>query len=368
MHSIVLNSIITNNMNKENIKKINCCEFLLHEIAFYKNTIRPCCSFSIEDDGDITPFVNNFNGNVQNISTYFDIRNNFIKTFYEGNKPVCYNGCTIFQNSNDDSSIKLTNIVISHRTKCSCNCFYCEQSYFQEDKEVKKALLNSRVPYDIKPSLKFLMDNNYIAEGCRFLICGGECSEYPKDELSWLIYFILSNQGKILFLSSGINYCKEIEQALKISDSVFKVSVDSGTKETYEKIKQIKAYDRVWNNIKQYIANTKKYKKGKIELKYILIPDVNDNKKEIEAFVSKCREVECETIVLDIEHKWLAKNREAVKENQNVKDCLNYFFDLAGGGGYMPKIFVSIEGVEEPLIWSLIDLKYNYKQEILNGI
>lgn len=347
----------------ENIKPNKCCEFLLHEIAFYKDTIRPCCSFSIEDDNDITPFVNHFDGDIEKIKNYFKVRNEFIKTFREGGKPVCYPGCTIYQSSKEnDNSIKFTNIVISNQTKCSCNCMYCEQAEYGQNPEYK-AKMNARKPYDIKPALKFLMQNDYIEKNCRFLICGGECSEYPKDELEWIVYFVLLNEGYILFLSSGLNYSPAIEKALKVSDSVFKVSVDSGRKETYEKIKRIKAYDRVWANVKRYIENTKHYNRGKVELKYIIVPGMNDNKEEIKAFIDKCREINCSYIVLDIEHKWIADNKETIRSNQKIKDCLNYFFEEAWRGGQInEKISVSIEGVEEPLIWSLVDPKYNYKQ------
>ncbi|MBE7704882.1 MAG: radical SAM protein [Cyanobacteria bacterium SIG29] len=332
-----------------------CCEFLLHEIAFYKNTIRPCCSFSIE--GDITPFVNNYNGEIDKIQEYFSKRDAFIEKTKQNIALPCFNNCTIFESPrNSDYSTALTNIIISNRTKCSCNCIYCEQAAFGENEEFKKQM-NQRKPYDIKPILEYLKNNNYIAPNCRFLICGGECSEYPEEELKWLVYFILFHKGHIMFLSSGLNYSKEIECALKTSDSVLKISVDSGTKETYEKIKRIKAYDRVWNNIKRYVSAIEEYDKGRVDLKYILIPGVNDNEEEIDAFLEKCTQVNCKSIVLDVEHRWLSQNKSNLENFVNIKHCLNYFFR----NSQKKQIFVSIEGVEEPFLWSFVDKEFNYK-------
>ena len=48
--------------------KNECCEFLLHQIAFYNDVIRPCCSFSIEKNG---LFKKNYSGNIEGIKEYW---------------------------------------------------------------------------------------------------------------------------------------------------------------------------------------------------------------------------------------------------------------------------------------------------------
>ncbi len=335
-----------------------CCEFMLHQIAFYKDTIRPCCSFSIQ--GDITPFINNYNGEINEIKNYLEKRQNFIKIFQDGGKPECYNGCTTYQEckDNDEISFKLNNIIISNHTKCSCNCMYCEQAEFGQNKKLK-TYLNTRIPYDIKPILLHLRANNYIEENCRYIICGGECSEYPKGELEWLIYFCMHTKGNLLLLSSGINYSNAIEKALKSSESILKISVDSGTKPTYERIKRVKAYDRVWKNIKNYIKSSENNSKSRVELKYILLKDINDNKNEIDKFLKKCEDVNCRFIILDVEHQYIKANKYNETAKKEISELLNYFFSEVSK--YPNHPFISLEGVEEDWLWSLVDDKYNYK-------
>ena len=246
---------------------IKCCDFLVHEIAFYKDSIRPCCSFSIE--GDKTPFVNDYKGDIEKFKLYLEKRSFFIKQFQEGEVPFCYPKCTTYEPKKDDkTSFQLKNIIISNYTKCSCNCIYCEQAAYGRD-EVYKKWLNNRACYDVKPLLLYLRNNNYIEENCRFIVCGGECSEYPEGELDWLVYFSKICNGSLLLLSSGINYSSSIESALKSGQTVLKISLDSGTKETYEKIKRVKAFDRVCKNIEDYSKNIISENNSRIELKYI---------------------------------------------------------------------------------------------------
>ena len=115
---------------------VKCCDFLVHEIAFYKDSIRPCCSFSIE--GDITPFVNNFNGDIVDFQKYLQKRNEFIDIFNKGNIPVCFEKCTKFIPSKTENiDFKLSNLIISNYTKCSCDCIYCEQASYGLDKQYK---------------------------------------------------------------------------------------------------------------------------------------------------------------------------------------------------------------------------------------
>lgn len=336
--------------------KQQCCEFLLNQIAFYNDAIRPCCSFSIEKNN---LFSHNYNGDIEGIRKYLDIREDYIKAFINGQPPACYKGCTIFSTGEEvdqNYSFKLKTIIISHRVYCSCNCIYCEPSSYGNKEH--RLELNKAKSYDIKPILNYLKDNNLIERNCRFLLCGGECSEYPEEELAWLLYFALSIDGEVLMLSSAIKYSPLIAEVLKIRNNVLKISVDAGTKETFEKVKRVKAFDLVWKNIERYISVQKKYnaKNSYVELKYIIIPEVNDTIEEAKAFIKKCRDVNCEYVRLDVEHEWLSKNKYNQDMHSNVKKIINYFFDNLYND---ETIKIDFEGVEKDWLWSFVKDKYN---------
>ena len=126
--------------------------------------------------------------------------------------------------------------------------------------------------------------------GCHFIIGGGECAEYPKEELKWLIDFVFSINGSIEFLSAGIT------KALEKGETKLKVSVDAGYKKTWEKIKRVKGFDNVWNNLKKYIKAEKKNPNAHVTIKYIIIPGINDNLKEVKEFIKRALKIGCKSM------------------------------------------------------------------------
>jgi pyruvate-formate lyase-activating enzyme len=78
---------------------------------------------------------------------------------------------------------------------------------------------------------------------------------------------------------------------------ILQISPDSGTKETYLKIKGQNGYERVWQNIKKYC----KYPKN-VFVKYIIF-SFNSDKEEIIQFVQKCIESGVKNIVISPEAK-----------------------------------------------------------------
>ena len=98
---------------------------MLNQIAFYKDAIRPCCSFSIEKH---KLFSDKFGGSQKEIENYFNIRDAYVKMFLNGEIPPCYKDCTIYEPVDErlKQSSKFDNIIVSNRSKCSCNCIYCE--------------------------------------------------------------------------------------------------------------------------------------------------------------------------------------------------------------------------------------------------
>ncbi len=337
--------------------KYNCCEFLLHQIAFYNDKVRPCCSFSIEKNN---LFSDIYEGDLGGIEKYLLIRKKYIEMFKNGEKPPCYNGCTLYSNiTSDNDSFKLNNLIISHRTYCSFSCIYCEPSTGDDKK--RKEIINAKKIYDIKPILLELRNCNLIEKGCRFLICGGECSEYPKIELAWLLYYSISNDCSLLLLSSGVNYSNEIASILKINNSVLKISVDAGTKDVFYKIKRVDAYDKVWRNIERYISVTQKYKgtNSRVELKYIIIPGINDTITEVDAFIKKCKQAECKYVRIDVEHAWIAQNKYKKDTQESVSKIINYFFDKLYNDN---EIKIDFEGVEKDWLWDFVKNKYQIGQ------
>ena len=70
-------------------------------------------------------------------------------------------------------------------------------------------------------------------------------------------------------------------------------SLDSGTRETYKKIKQVDCLDKVVENLKKYPLE-----KANLRLKYIFLEGVNDNEEDVNGFYNIVKEVNCKAIMI----------------------------------------------------------------------
>lgn len=302
--------------------KFKCCESILSHLVINPNDIQFCCSTF---DKKLILW-DKYDGSLIDINDYIEKRNTYIKNCKSGNIPEICLECPFLQEKEWDESLGFKDISASNRTKCSCNCTYCIISV-GGDAEIKKSL-NSFEPYDIKPVLEHLRKNNMIKPGCNLVIGGGDCSEYPKGELEWLVYFASITKCFLTLLSSGIFYSKAIEQALTAENCELKVSVDAGAKAVYEKIKRVKAFDKVWENLAKYIKSSEKNPQSNVIIKYIIIPGVNDTMEEAKAFLDKCTEVKCKNISINMEFYWMNENFDKPL-SENLKNTLLYFHNVA---------------------------------------
>ena len=308
-----------------------CCHYLLHQIVLSYGAIHPCCSNTIVSTNSQLQL--DYYGELIDINEYIKNRQVYVDAFSKGDLPACYKNCTLYQPCENISEKVYFDIInVSNRTNCNCNCIYCDLR--DNGNQQKKHELDKRPPYDIHPDLNDIKNQNLIASQCEYFISGGEVSEYPKEEIEWLLFFALSNNCNIQLMSSGIKFSPEIAKILSVATVNFKISPDSGTKETYEKVKRVKAFDVVWKNIASYIKAAENNKKAEIEIKYVLIPGLNDNIDELNSFVNQCRKVKAKNIVVDIEHFWLysKSNKEiplslinAVKYFENIRNNSSEF-------------------------------------------
>lgn len=300
--------------------KFKCCEWALYYLVINSNDLTYCCqSFDKQ-----LKFMEHYNGEKIDIEKYLQNRKEYIEKCKRNEFPeVCRNCPTLVEREWDETA-GFIDVNISNRTKCSCDCIYCIISGGGQS-EIKKEL-NTKSTYDVKPMLTDLKENNMFKKDCHFIIGGGECAEYPDGELKWLIDFCYSAGGYIEFLSAGITYSKDIENALKSGKSRLKVSVDAGTKQVWEKIKRVKGFDLVWKNLKNYIKAEKKNKNKNslVTIKYIIIPGLNDNEKETKEFIKRCNKIGCKSIEVNLEFYWMSENYDK-PISDNLKNTLMFF-------------------------------------------
>lgn len=293
--------------------KFKCCESLMHTMNFQPRSLMACAY----------TYFDFYNGEIFSLEKYKEARDKMTDKLKNGEIPKFCQTCGVLTEKDWDESISLSSLEVTHRYKCSvCDCIYCLSTDGNPDIKNK---FNNMEPYDIKPIILHLRNNNVFLPECSFCINGGECAEYPVRELQWLVYMAIKQKCQLSILSSGLKYAKPLEDALSLTNTSLKVSVDAGTAETYEKIKRVKGgFKKVWKHLKQYIKASQKYPGNQVIIKYIIIPGINDNVKEAKQFIKKCNEINCKFIEISLEMQWKRNHYDKIATG-SFKETIEYF-------------------------------------------
>lgn len=306
------------------------CKFLKENLEFYDNRI-VCCGQAIL--GDIENAKKYFTGiNIAEYKNDFDIeehlkkREQYIKMYEEGNIPEFCRNCNLYTPSDIEdkfeiNSYKFKIINISHETICNCQCVYCCLS--DEGNSEKVEILNKQKSYDIIPILKQLEDKNLIDENTKIGIFGGECTLYPQ-ELNNIISFGEKHNCNFEIYSNGVVYNEDIEKLMKNNKIELRFSIDSGSKETFFKIKQVDKFDRVTQNLKKYKDAGKGNPNASLQLKYIICPGYNDDIEEVKKFFEVALNCGADQVILSINRFWLMRN-QLKPIPKSIKQIIKYF-------------------------------------------
>jgi hypothetical protein len=164
--------------------------------------------------------------------------------------------------------------------RCNCRCIYCN---------LTKSGGNMR---DGKFTAIELLEGfgDFFPEKTMFYYAPAELtvSPYKKE-----IYSFLRGQDWefSVLKTSGILYDAVLAEFMKNGGRI-NVSLDSGTKETYYKVKGIDCFGRVLQNIRHYRGDG-----AKIELKYILIEGLNDREEDLDGFIDICLDTADQIII-----------------------------------------------------------------------
>jgi pyruvate-formate lyase-activating enzyme len=260
-------------------EKFYSCSELQNNLIISSEKILFCCLSNLPSSK--LPSVNFDNDDYTEIADNATaLRQEIINDIKNGGGKYCP-GC---KNIRENHWILLDNktsfVAVAGMSSCNANCFYCDRSHLL------------RHNYAAAPILRRLIETDKIDKGARIDLAGGEITIQPNAED---FYSIIDNYNSYI-LSSGILYSERIHKLISRKNypySLIFVSIDSGTRETYKKIKRVDKFDEVRTNLIKYAENG-----GKVRLKYIMINDINDNYEYADGFLDICREVHAESVVL----------------------------------------------------------------------
>jgi molybdenum cofactor biosynthesis enzyme MoaA len=163
------------------------------------------------------------------------------------------------------------NVHISYFLNCNLRCNYCSGH----------KLADKLIPYDIVPTLEDLYNKGYITNKTTIFWGSGELSIYEYEDK--LVKFCSERNIQQHVNTNAVIFSPTIADAVQRGKMTLLVSPDSGTRETYQKIKGFDFFDKQWENIKKYSQL------GFVEVKYNVTKD-NLRDEDVTGFIEHCVE------------------------------------------------------------------------------
>lgn len=283
------------------------CVFLENGINFDIDFVSDCC-ISHNDGRGLPKLVENYHGEIIDWNALFDVKEKRIacqkeKTIYE-----C-EGCYRLSPYEFKNERKISNFHFSHCRVCNSKCIYCSDEYS-----------GGNLNYNTYPVIKDLIEKGYYKAGGEATLQGGEPTLMQNFEE--LVDLFIENGTVVRIHTSAIKYSEKVAKALNMNKGTVVISLDSATSETYKKIKQVDAFSAVVESIRKYVEA----QADNVVIKYILIPGLNDNIKEIDAFFALMKKLGVKRVALDIEVQYARKyNNNEVSPHLHL---LNDYFEM----------------------------------------
>lgn len=311
--------------------KMYRCRYLAHGLYIHYDCFRHC-HLSIHSPNERNSnYIIPYTGpkDKADWEKVFETKQNLVKNMREGDIPPFCKGChwieEFDENSPEQFLSDLDNYIdmiwIGHTNNCNANCIYCFA--FQE-------ILEHRTikPYDIFPLFKEMLDKKiYNLEknpNAHISFAMGEPT-IMKNFDGIIKTFAKKGNKRFALYTNGIHYSKMAEKLLAMEDVGISVtiSLDAGSREVFKKIKKVDKFNDVCKNIKNYAKAANKARITDLGIKYIIIPNVNDTKEEIDKWLDLCiNKLGVKYLIADIEEKWFVAKEGQVPEY--VKDLLRY--------------------------------------------
>jgi molybdenum cofactor biosynthesis enzyme MoaA len=227
----------------------------------------------------------------------------------------CKNCPNLIKKINNKTKSTFIRIAVSSNTNCNSDCIYC---YTHKD----KTKYNSFKEIPTLEIFRKFYEKNLIDENTKIEFGGGEPTLH--SDFDNVIKLILKNKFKeIIVYTSGIKYRQSISNILNTDKGNLVVSVDSGMKETYQKIKNVDKFDEVWKTLKLY-ANAQNKFPYQVKTKYIILENINDNNTEIDLFIEKTIEAGIKFIMLELEMNWYSQNKNNQDKIMSMIELVKY--------------------------------------------
>lgn len=287
------------------------CKILKHGLCFFNNILTSCCFSPVDQiEGQVPPLLyDKYKGEIPTKEDLFNRIEKYSNVFKNGGCPRECKNCYHIEEKEWDEEKYIDYITITHFSICNADCIYCTNNH-----ELYERTNNA---YEILPILKSFKEQGIIKKGCELHIGGGEFTIYKECE-ELLELFAINNYARVFVPTNAIKYSPTLFKAMDEATTYIIVSLDSGCRKTFRKIKRVDAFNKVMDSLKKY-ATTEKSREA-IRLKYIIIPTYNDNITEFKKFLKIAKKLGVRNLIIDIDARYSRITNYKID---------NYFINLA---------------------------------------
>lgn len=307
------------------------CECINGGICFVEDKIMFCSKGNSAKNLSMPVLVDNFKGEKIDFNKIFTERENAIALLKQGDCPEYCKDCIGLEKRNWFENARWFEYVLfSTWTACNCSCLYCNcnpkpgqflikdiNKYEREQKD------NS---FNLIPTVYDMISNGYISRHTTIDFAGGEPTIYPYFE-DMVKLLLEAKIQKIIVHTNAIRFSKVIQSAIKSGVMDIVVSTDSGSKQGYEQIKRVAAYDRVWSNIKKYASVKPPHTKNEVALKYVIMPGINDSKEELELWIKQGIKAGVNKFILNADNNFFFKSNKHPEVLKRIVNLTDFFVD-----------------------------------------
>ncbi len=317
--------------NYESYIKRKSCSLIEHTISPYGERDVGLCRGGRYINITKMPTVPWLDDQNETLDNFLKMRDDLIKQINENPDDSPCKGCKILVDVVCPSEYKVDDYVMATAPKSVCNfkCRYCYAGHFgdiniHEDNR-KKGEVDKRIEFAREMEKRGIIDPSFTT----LHFSDGEICVDPKREG---LYAIANEYSNSWFYSNASIFSEEIADLMRKKKGNIHVAIDSGTSETFKTIKGVDAYEKVCDNLRKYAAVDNK----RLTIKYIYLPGVNSNEKDIDGYVQLCAELNPQSCCINV---------DAVSERVDLPDKdlklitymiisllkANQFVDISGG-------------------------------------
>ncbi len=296
------------------------CSNIESGIRFEYNSIKLCCFIGPKANEPLY-LKRDYYGEKINIDELLkkinDIRENQRNGIID---PHCVD-CFALEEKDWGESKKFKWFQVAHWSECNCGCTYCYR-YFSSFEKPKKR-------YKLMPIIKELDKMGLIDYDGELAYSGGEpaCLREFDDITN---FFLKKGERLIMVHSNGIKPVKSVLKGLKTDTLSVTVSVDCGDRKKFKQIKRVDAYNKVIDTLKKYVKAQGNNKKM-VRSKFIVIPNVNDTKEDVNKWLDETEKIGIQQVILDFESDWISKNAQNIPAY--IDDLYDYILETTKSRG-----------------------------------